>query len=99
MRGLAWVLIALAALAVVASYAGTLALRSDIAQHRVVMACYAEYDAALREALIARDVAQHALLAAAAEPGPTPPGVLERYLEALAAHPLPADNYCLPRSP
>jgi hypothetical protein len=113
LRVLAGLLIALAALAVIASYAGTVALQRDIAQHRAVMACYSAYNTTVREALVARDraarierEAQRALLTAAAEPGPIEPAVIDEYLDALveadalrAEYPLPVNNFCLPRSP
>lgn len=108
MRALAGIVVALAAIAVILSYAGTLQLQGQITRQQVIVECQANYAQAFREALLARDKAstlernaQRELLTEAMKPGSTDPAVLRRYLNALteveeirAETPLPAENYC-----
>lgn len=87
------VLVTVAAVVVVLSFAGTILLQQSIDKQQRVLTCQVAYDDAFREALTIRDRAVVAVVDAAAAGKETGPALL-KYRQVIRENPLPPHDFC-----
>lgn len=107
-KALTYLILLLAAVAVMFAYIGTLQLQAEVSRQQAVVRCQLVYANEFQEAIAVRDnanrvirTAQITLLRAAASPGNTDPRIikiniiaLERANDVILSNPLPAVNFC-----
>lgn len=107
-KALTYLIMLLAAAAVVFSYVGTLQLQTEVSRQQAVVRCQLTYANEFQKAIAVRDnanmvirEAQITLLKAAAGSGDTDPEIIRENIQALEqanqfirSHPLPRINFC-----